>query len=239
MTRTRFILLVAALCGAAPAGAQVMALSPTTMIGYAGTSAAGQQARRQLGSRLATRAVRPTASGLSSTPAAAASLRYRPDAAVRQQVYGRAIAQIERSSPGDAALVRRQLTSGAVRREVSAFLGRYGMSADDVADTTALYLASAWLASRGSAGNPSAAQMRGLRAQVAASMGPIAQAGNATKAEIAEANIVQTAFTSNAANDAAKDPSYAPKVRAAVVKAVRDAYQMDLSQLDLTAQGLR
>lgn len=227
----------------APVAAQVMALSPTTMIGYAGTTAAGRQAQRSIGARLsAPNRMALRAGGAAAPAAAAARLSYQPDAAVRNRVYGRTIAQIEKSSPKDAAQVRQVLTSGAMRRDVARHMARYGMSPNNLADTTALYLATAWMASRGSDADPTPAQMKGLRAQVAgvmAGMPAMAGASNATKAEIAEANIVQAAFASAAGGHAARDASFAPTVRSAVVRGVKDSYQMDLSRLNLTNSGLQ
>ncbi|NJR78472.1 DUF6683 family protein [Sphingomonas corticis] len=243
MTRLGRLLIGALTMIAPPAAAQdvVMALDPTLMTGWSGVAAAGEYAKRDFGTRLSRSSARRSA--LAATPAAtAARLAYQPDAAVRNRVYGRTIAQIEKSSPKDAAQVRQLLMSGAMRRDVARHMARYGMSPNNLADTTGLYLATAWMASRGSNADPTPAQMKGLRAQVAgvmAGMPAMAGASNATKAEIAEANIVQAAFASAAGGHAARDASFAPTVRSAVVRGVKGSYQMDLSRLNLTNSGLR
>ena len=235
------IAVAAALVGPGAAYAQITALNPTTMIGYAGTAAAGTQARRSIGSRIASRRALPIAAR--SAPAATAtSFAYQPEAGVRQQVYDRAVANARKANPADAAKLKQVLDSGAMRKEVAGYLSKYGMSANNVADTTALYLATAWLATRASAADPTPAQMRGLRTQVAsvmAGMPDMASASNSVKQEIAEANILQASFASLMANRAAADPKLAPQVRSAVIKGVQSSYQMDLGSLELTNDGLR
>lgn len=224
--------------GTTAAYAQVMALSPTTMIGYAGTTAAGQYAQRQLGTRVSSPpAARPSA----SPQQILARANYQPDPAVRQQVYSRAVALVQKISPPDAAKLRQALSSGAVRSEVAGFLSQNGMSANNVIDTTAVYLGFAWFASRGSDGTPNRAQLQGLRRQLAvafASTPALVGANNALKSEIAEANMLQASLSSTLGNQAAANPQIADKVRAAAVKGVQTSYHIDLSRMNLTARGL-
>lgn len=215
------------------------ALDPTTMIGFAGTVAADQHARRTFGSRIASRsAIRAS----SARPAGVANLRYRPSPAVRQKVQARAVAQLQRSSPEEAAKLRNLLSSGQVRREVATYLSRYGMSVDSLVDTTTLYLAMSWYAVRANSGDPTRAQMLGLRNQVAETMAAtpeFTRASDAVKQEIVEANIIQASFSSALANAAARDRKLAPMVRNSVGKGVMSTYQMNLLDLDLSSRGLR
>lgn len=226
----------AALAPAAPAAAQVMALNPTTMVGFAGTVAADKHARRQIGARIAQR--RPT----STASVRPAQFAYKPSGAVRRQVYARAIAQTQKTSPSEAPKLRDALVSGKVARETAGYLARYGMSATNLADTTALYLATAWYATRGSDADPSRVQMIGLRNQVAATFATLpgfARASDAAKQELSEANIIQAAFAGNVATAAAKDRKFAAMARPAVAKGVMNLYGLNLLKLNLTSQGLR
>ena len=241
--RIRAIFALPAMLVASPLAAQDVApaLDPTTMIGYAGTVAAGQYAQRDFGRQLSRTRSQPRAPAANAA-ALAARTSYRPDPAVRQQVYARAVATIQKASPEDAAQLRTKLANGTLRAAATKYLSGYGMSPNNVVDTTALYLASAWFASRASAGDPPPAQMKGLRRQVAltfATMPRLMGASNAAKQELAEANIIQSVIAGSLANQAASDPKIAGSVRASVVRAVRDMYQLDLTQLNLTAQGLR
>lgn len=222
--------------------AQVMALSPTTMIGYAGTTAAGTHARRQIGAQLATPRARAQAPAGISAAQVVARTNYRPDPAVRQQVYARAIASVQKTSPADAAKMKQLLTSGQIRNEVAGYLAKNGMSANSLVDTTALYLAYAWIAAQGRNDDPTPAQLKGLRAQVArtfANMPQLLAADNALKQELGEANILQASLSSALANQMVQNPGIAAKARAAVVQGVKSTYQIDLSRLQLTANGLR
>lgn len=242
----RYIVTLIASCAslvATGASAQdaIMALNPTTMIGYAGTTAGNAYKPRDFGPRLSRARSRPRPAAVSPI-AVISRIAFRPDPAVRRQAYSHAVAAIQRVSPPDAAQLRTQLASGRLRSAATSYLGRYGMSPNNLVDTTALYLASAWFATRASAGDPSPAQMAGLRRQVAltfATMPRVLGAGDAAKQALAEANIIQAALTGSLANAAAADPKVAGSVRINVARAVQDTYQLDLTRLNLTAQGLR
>lgn len=219
----------------------IMALNPTTMIGYAGTTAGNAYKPRDFGPRLSRTRAQPRTSSVNAAQIAART-SYRPDPAVRRQVYLRAVAGFQKASPEDAAKLRVQLANGRLRSGVASYMGRYGMSANNVIDTTTLYLAAAWFASRASAGDPSPAQMSGLRRQVAltyAGMPQVLGASNAAKQELAEGNIIQASLASTLANQAARDPKIAGAVRAAVTRAVADMYHLDLTRLNLTGGGFR
>lgn len=222
--------------------AQVMALSPTTMVGYAGTTAAGAHARRQIGARLAAPSAQARQPAGMSAAQVVARTSYRPDPSVRQQVYARAIAQVEKTSPADAAKMKQILMSGQMRNEVAGYLAKNGMSPNSLVDTTALYLAYAWIAAQGRNDDPTPAQLKGLRSQVArtfATMPALLGADNALKQELGEANILQASLSSALGNQIAQNPGIAGKARAAVVQGVKSTYQIDLSRMQLTANGLR
>lgn len=243
--KIRLAALLPALFATAPLAAQDIspALDPTSMIGHAGTIAADQHLRREMGARLASRSAAPTrARSGPSLPQVMARTAFRPDPAVRQQVYARAVAQMQKVNPADAAKLKQELVSGRMRKAVADYLARYGMSANNLVDTTAVYLAAAWFASRASTGDPTPAQFRGLRAQVAsvyATMPQVLGASNAVKQELSEANIFQAWVSSSVANEAARNPRASARARAAVVQGVKASYQLDLSRMNLTAQGLR
>lgn len=224
--------------------AQAQDISPafdmTTMSNWTSQGAALEQMKRQTRTQIAPR--RAPVHPKIAPAQIIARMAYRPDPAVRRQVYLRAVAAIQKGSPQDAAQLRGQLASGKLRATVAQYLANYGMSPNNVVDTTALYLASSWFASRASAADPSPAQMRGLRQQVAvvfSSMPALLGASNAAKQELAEASIVQSVIASALANKAAADPKVAGIVKSSAVRAVGDMYQIDLLQLNLTGQGLR
>lgn len=217
----------------------ILALNPTTMIGYAGTTAGNAYARRQVGPKLAARRAAPSQVNVAQVLSRTA---FTPNPAVKSQVYARAVAHLQQVSPPDAAKLRAELVSGRMHKAVAAYLSRYGMSANNLVDTTAVYLAAAWFASRADTGDPSPAQMKGLRAQVAsvyATMPQVLAANNAVKQELSEANVFQAWVSSSIANQAAADPATSRQSRAAVVQGVKATYQLDLSRMNLTNEGLR
>ena len=200
--------------------------------------------KRQAGRHLAARAPTPRAQPRLGLQRVLARTNFRPDPAVRARVYARSVAVARRAGATARNLdrYRQILMSGKLRNEVSGILARYGMSPNNLVDATALYLAAAWLAVHGDNGAPTAAQMRGLRAQLAAAMTAspaILAASDTGKQELAEANIVQASLASSAVDSAEKNPAAAGRVRASVAGWVRDSYQIDLTRMTLTPQGLR
>jgi hypothetical protein len=230
---------VAVIGAGAPAAAQVFALNPTTMVGYAGVAAAGQHARRQIGTRIAQR--QPVRTSVSPAQVVARA-SFRPNPAVRNQVYARTVALAGKMSADDAAKLRGLFASGKFRTEITKYMSPYGMSPNNVVDATALYLASAWYASRANSGDPTPAQMRGLRRQVALAMAAtpgMLTASDALKQEIAEASLIQAMFSGSLAIEGAKNPAASGPMRAAAVNGVKASYQIDLSRMNLTANGLQ
>ena len=228
---------VALMLLAAPAIAQdaIVALDTMLMAGWSGNAAALEQTQQ-------TRRSWSQPRGSRVTQAQPAQFAFRPDPAVRQQVHARVLRQAQKLDPDSAAKLRPLLTSGTLDRQASAYLRRYGMSANNVADTTALFLVSAWLATRASDADPSRAHLIGVRNQAAAAMASnpgMARASNAMKQEIAEANLIQAVITGQFATAAKQNPKQAPAIRAAAAKGVRDSYGIDLLSLQLTSSGLR
>ena len=64
-------------------------------------------------------------------------------------------------------------------------------------------------------------------------------ASNALKQEVAEASIIQAMFVGLLTNEAARNPAAAGPLRAAAVRGVKASCQIDLSRMNLTANGLR
>ena len=240
----RFAALILLACLAVPASAQdaIMALNPTTMIGYAGTTVGNAYKPRDFGPRL-TASARPSAAPRRVTAAQViARTSYRPDPAIRNRIYARAVEMMAKGGAADAERFRQILMSGKMRNEVAGVLAGYGMSANNLVDTTTLYLAVAWLTTHGNNGAPSAAQLGGLRRQVALAYGSIPQImamSNAAKQELAESNILQASLSSTLAEQASKDAATAAKARAVIANWVRASYSVDLRRVNLTAQGLR
>lgn len=238
--RSRLVAIICSAVMTTSAAAQDIspALDMTLMTGWAGQGAALEQMKRNMGGGWS----QAEGARARSVPARPAQFAFRYDPAIRQQVHARVIAQVRRSDAAEADKLAKELNSGRFARELTRYLGRYNMSPTNLADTTALYLASAWLATRASSADPSPAQMQGLRRQVAAtlaSMPSMARASNAAKQEWAESNLIQAAFASAAANEAARNPGYAATARPAVARGVMSLYQINLLELDLTNQGLK
>lgn len=249
-------LTAAALAVPATAIAQDIApaLDPGVMVGWAGGEAVRYDNQRRSGGRSA---VRPQARGLnvrslassfqsgattSLAPTAAASLTYQPSAAQRKANLAKFVERSRELDPENAANLQKMLQQNDVIGIANGWMKQYGMSASNVADATAVYLAGAWLATRGSTADPDPATMRALRNQVASAMvatPSFRSATNAEKQELAEAMIVQSLVASKFVDAARSQPQTMQSVKDAVAKGAKNTFGFDLRAMNLTARGLR
>lgn len=175
-------------------------------------------------------------------PVTRTRLTYRPDAALRQKHFAQFVAKARQQDPAGAAKLQQVLANENVIGKVQAGIAPYGMSTNNVADASAVYLAYAWMATRADDRDPTRAQMLGLRNQLAAAMATnpgFASASDAVKQEVAEANLIQGLMAGQLAALAKRDPANRGRIRTAVAQGARSSYGLDLLSLNLTAQGLR
>lgn len=175
-------------------------------------------------------------------PSARANLTYRPSATLRQKHFAQFVAKARRQDPAGAAKLQQVLATENVIGKVQAGIAPYGMSTNNVADASAVYLAYAWMATRADDRDPTRAQMLGLRNQLATAMvnNPgFARASDATKQEVADANLVQGLMAGQLAALAKRDPAARDRIRSAVAQGARTTYGLDLLSLNLTPEGLR
>lgn len=176
------------------------------------------------------------------TLAARARLTYRPNAALRQKHFAQFVAKARRQDPAGAAQLQQVLARENVIGKIQAAITPYGMSTNNVADASAVYLAYAWMATRADDSDPTRAQMLGLRDQLASAMAntpAFASATDAVKQEVADANLVQGMMAGQFAALAKRDPAVRGKIRDAVAQGAKSSYGLNLLSLNLTAQGLR
>ncbi|MCJ2189071.1 DUF6683 family protein [Novosphingobium beihaiensis] len=188
-----------------------------------------------------TRSLRFSAARSDATLPSSAQLSYRPSAAAQKQNFAQFIAQTRAVDPDSAGKLEHLLTSVDVMGEVQKQLGRYGMRTDNLADALAAYLASAWFATRASTDDPTPAQMQGLRNQVACAIGAspeFADATDAMKQQLAEANLIQAVIISGYAETAKAQPALRAQITNTVAEAARKAYGLDLRSMSLGDHGL-
>lgn len=242
--RTRLTIALAALSIAgAPTTATSQDLGGALNLGQLGATigvASSMRAQVSRG-RVATQPpARRTAGGRTAT-ARPDALTFRADPARRDATVERWLTRIGRQEPASAATLRGSLAKGGLGRVSGRWLGRYGMSTDDAAAAAAAYLSIAWLVAQGDGGDPTRAQMAGLRDQVgraiAASPG-WASAGTAARQEFADTLLLQAAV-STALLQGAATPARRTAVSTAVADGARSTFGVDVRRMALTAQGLR
>ncbi|MBE9604345.1 hypothetical protein IAI18_05670 [Acetobacteraceae bacterium H6797] len=182
------------------------------------------------------------APSLPAAPTDAAKLTYTPSMELRRANFARFVEKTRANDPELAANMEKLFAERDVMKLADDWMAPYGMKSDNVADTMAVYLANAWLATRGRTDDPSPEQMRGLKAQMAAAAlatPQFASATDAVKQEMAEAMILQALIVSDFAETAKNNPQLQAQVRQAVATGAQASFGIDLLKLELGPNGLR
>jgi len=169
---------------------------------------------------------------------ASASLTYKPSMERRRANLARFIAKSRKVDPQGAARLEKEFATTDVIGKMDRALADYGMRADNVGDAYAAWWLNAWLASRQRTDNPTARQVRAVRAQAAEALAatPLASASDAEKQEVAEANLVQAALIGAHMEGAKGNPGLSRRVADAVRQGARVS-GLNLDAMDLTDQG--
>lgn len=174
--------------------------------------------------------------------ASAATLSYRPSAAVRKANFARFVERSRAKDPASAAKLAEVFRTTDVMASASGWMKPYGLSHTNVADAAAVYLTIAWLTVHGRTNDPGQAEVRAVRNQFAASAGSapgFRGASDAIKQELSEAMIVQAMLIAQYANMAESKPDLMKKVQSAVAAGAKNTFGFDLRSMNLSANGLR
>ncbi|NIJ22172.1 hypothetical protein FHS95_003887 [Sphingomonas naasensis] len=230
--RNRAIGLIAPLLigGATPAAAQEGVDWSGLMMGIAHGTAMDEAAQESV-----TKDRRVEA----SKPRPTASLRFTPSLERRRANYARFVAKARARDPQGAASLEKDLAANDLIARAAPELARYGFRIDHVGDAYAAWWLNAWLAARQRTDTPPLRQIAAVRAQAAEAMAAIpeiANAGDAAKQEMAEANLLQSLLIGASLEHAKDDPAQLQRIAAAVRQGARAA-GLDLDTMDLTDQG--
>lgn len=183
----------------------------------------------------------PAAPGTPAKPATAkaVNLSFKPSAAVRQKAIDTFVEGFREQSPE----VADQLAQVFKQQDVFASMAGqmkalYGLGINDVADTWAVYWSYVWLVGQGSSGDPTKAQVQGLRKQLHALLGSlpeIAAASDARKQELADAMTLQLLLLSMVTEELKAKPE---DLKAFAVP-LSQQLGLDVSRLTLTNDGFK
>lgn len=174
-------------------------------------------------------------------PARAATLTFRADPARQKATVARWLARIGRSDPASAQQIGAVFAKQSLTQISGPWLGRYGMSTSNGADAAAAYLSTAWLIARGDGGDPTRAQITGLRDQLARALAATpgwASAGDAGRQAFADSLLLQAAVNGALLQGAGADKAKVQAVGAAVARGAQSVFGFDVRRYDLTASGL-
>lgn len=211
-------------------------------LGQLGTSmAVNQGIQRQLQRRSGTPAPKARPAPTVSAAAVRARLSFHPDPALSRRVMAAYIGRVRAGDPATASQLQRSFAAQPVAAMAGKWLRPYGMSPTNAADAAAAYLSTAWLVAHGNNGDPTRAQIVGLRDQLARAMAgtpALLNASDATKQEFAETLLIQAAVNGALLQGAGSDPDRVKQVSATVARSVRSTFGIDLQRSRLTATGL-
>jgi hypothetical protein len=240
MTRRRVILAGLLLTTSGAVAAQD--LGGALDLGQLGTSmAVNQGIQRQLQRRSGTPAPKTRSAPPVSAAAVRARLNFRADPTLSRRIVGAYIGRIRAGDPVTADQLQRSFAAQPVATMAGKWLRPYGMSPANAADAAAAYLSTAWLVAHGSNGDPTRAQIVGLRDQLARAMAgtpALLNASDVTKQEFAESLLIQAAVNGALLQGAGGNRARAREVSATVARSVRSSFGIDLLRSRLTAQGL-
>ena len=170
-----------------------------------------------------------------------APLTFRADPARQKATVDQWLARIGRSDPASARQIGAVFAKQSLAQVSGPWLARYGMSISNGADAAAAYLSTAWLIARGDAGDPTRAQITGLRDQLARALSAApgwASASEATRQAFADTLLLQAAVNGALLQGAGADRAKAQAVGTAVARGAETVFGIDVRRMDLTARGL-
>jgi hypothetical protein len=171
-------------------------------------------------------------------PAPTARLSYTPSMARRRANLAMFVERSRRKDPKGAARLQQEIAKSDIIGRMNGELARVGLRADNVADAYAAWWLNAWLASRQRTDTPPRSQIAAVRAQAAQAMtsAGLATASDATKQEVAEANLVQAMLIGSYMEHAKSDRDLSRRLAVAVRQGAR-ASGLNLDAMELTDEG--
>ena len=174
-----------------------------------------------------------------SAPAAALNLTYKPSLERRRANFARFVAKARARDPQGAASLEKELGTSDPIARAAPELARYGLRVDNVGDAYAIWWLNAWLAAHRRTDTPPTRQIAAVRAQAAkvlAALPEIANAGDASKQEMAEAHLIQSLLIGASLEQAKNDPAQLQRIATAVRRGA-SASGLVLGAMDLTDNG--
>lgn len=170
-----------------------------------------------------------------------AAMTFRADPVRQKATVGKWLARIAKADPATAQQIGLPFQRQSLTQMAGPWLGRYGMRTDNGADAAAAYLSTAWLISRGDGGDPSRAQITGLRDQLARAMSATpgwVNASDAARQEFADTLLLQATVNGALLEGAKGNGQRTRAVAKAVASGAESTFGIDVRRMELTAQGL-
>jgi hypothetical protein len=168
------------------------------------------------------------------TPAALASLSFTASTQRRAANLDKIFASFDAKMPGVGSQLKAEFTNSNVFAAVEKAMAVYGMRADSIADTFAMFWVASWQAAHSVEAEPSKASVAAVKRQAAQAMLAVDQItamSPADKQEMADGLIVSLVMLTAAQEGAKADPSMKKML---AKQAMTDAQQLGLDHNVLT-----
>ena len=241
-TRLALIAAAAATMTAGPA-ATAQDLGGALNLGQLGATIGVSNAMRgqvSRGTRFAPSPRRGGPANASVAPVRPAAMTFRADPARQKATVNKWITRISKAEPQTAQQIKASFQRQSLNQMAGPWLGKYGLSTNNGADAAAAYLSIAWLIARGNGGDPSRAQITGLRDQLVRAMSVTpgwVNASNATKQEFADSLLLQATVNGALLEGAKGNQQRSRAVADAVANGAKSAFGVDVRQVNLTGSG--
>ena len=165
-------------------------------------------------------------------------LRFSFDPALRKSItaqFAKTIGDGDAKSPAG-----RYVSSGAALGDMQRRMTGLGLTANDIGDTFALFLASHWSLARGQATLPPRHVMQAVKTQMAAiliAQPTTAELSNAAKQQQADSMMILAAVSMREIVNANKDPKAMATIAASATRLLK-GMGFDPAQFELTTQGI-
>jgi hypothetical protein len=188
-------------------------------------------------------ATKPVAAGAAAAPVSAsalASMRYVPSMTVRKATYAEMVKNMRAANVDVGNQMEAVFAQTDVIGLIDDAMGKFGMSANNIADAYALYFLSAWMGANGRTDENTPEQLKGTQkmAQDALSQVPdMLKLADDKKQTFSESLLIQSLLNDEMIKAVASDPAGLSKVKNDIKMAAKEM-GIDVDGFNMTANGL-
>jgi hypothetical protein len=169
-----------------------------------------------------------------------ASLNFSPSPRIRNASVERLFTQMRSVDPENAKKIEAQYGGGRLFQALDGALKGYGLTTNNVADSMTVWLINVWMGANGRSDNPSNAEIKAVRNQIADTLAgspDFANANDAAKQELSDALLVNAAVIGGAVDDPAAKTAEGSAMLKKVTRKLGSDLGLDLTAMKISTEG--